>query len=337
MHLKTFLTVIILLDLFALRLIAQAAPTGARDTKEEKETHKQLGETADVRRRLEPPTSQSNRLSELEILVRENKLREAQVIAQNLLAQSPEDPLLLLWAGYLQFQQKQYSNAIPLLRAAEKRKPDLPNLAKYLAVCYYALTQYALFEKEIQQAIRLSPKDPELHYFEGLYKYSVEDDLASALASFDRALELRPLDQQALYHRGRTYEILGENQKAREDYLKAIELIESRGAKGFGLPYQGMASLLLESSLKEALQYVLKSVEIEPESDSSYFLLGKIYSQLGNLPEAIAAFERVAKLNPTSGRAHYCLYSLYLRARNRNAAEAALAEFQRRNEFYGKK
>lgn len=263
MHLKTFLTVIILLDLFAVPLIAQAVPEGTRDTKEEKETPKQLGENTDLRRRLEPPTSQSNRLAELEILVRKNKLGEAEIIAQNLLAQSPEDPLLLLWAGYLQFQQKQYLSAIPLLRAAEKRKPDLPNLAKYLSVCYYALTQYVLFEKEVQEAIRLSPKDPELHYFVGLYKYSVRDDLASALNSFDRALELRPRDQQALYHRGRTYEILRDNQKARKDYLKSIELIKKGGAQSFSLPYQGMASLLLENSPSEALQFALKSIEID--------------------------------------------------------------------------
>jgi tetratricopeptide (TPR) repeat protein len=327
-HLKGFFSVLILPYIFALPLLSQDPPA--------REIHKQSGENAEIAQRLEPPTSQSNRLLELELLVRENKLREAENIAQSLLARSPEDPLLLYWAGYLQFQQKNYSSAIPLLRAAEKRKSDLPNLAKYLSVCYYALNQYVLFEKEVQEALRLSPKDPELHYFLGLYKYSVRDELASALNSFNRALELRPLDQQALYHRGRTYEILGDNQKAREDYLKSIELIE-KGGQSFSLPYQGIASLLLENFPGEALQFAQKSIGIEPGSESGYFLLGKIYSQLGKLPEAIAAFQRLATLNPTSGKPHYWLYSLYLRTGDRHAAEAALSEFQRCNEFYGKR
>jgi tetratricopeptide (TPR) repeat protein len=327
-HLKGFFNVLILPYIFALPLVCQDPPA--------REIHKQSGESAEKAQRLEPPTSRSNRLLELELLVRENKLREAEKIAQSLLARSPEDPLLLYWAGYFQFQQKNYSSAIPLLRAAEKRKSDLPNLTKYLSVCYYALNQYVLFEKEVQEALRLSPKDPELHYFLGLYKYSVRDELASALNSFNRTLELRPLDQEALYHRGRTYEILGDNQKAREDYLTSIELIE-KGGQSFSLPYQGMASLLLENFPGKALQFAQKSIGIEPGSESGYFLLGKIYSQLDKLPEAIAAFQRLATLNPTSGKPHYWLYSLYLRTGDRHASEAALSEFQRCNEFYGKR
>ena len=334
LRLRPCFKILILLHVFALPLLPELLHERTRPSK--KENVENRGEQPISLKSQNPLPVNSNSLLELEALVKNNKLSDAEKVAERLLARSPEDALLLLWAGYVRFQKKEYTNAIPLLRAAEKRKPDLPNLAKYLSVCYYALTQYVLFEKEIEEALRLSPKDPELHYFVGLYKYSVRDELESALNSFNRAIELRPLDQQTLYHRGRTYEILGDNQKAREDFLKSIELVE-KGGQGFGLPYQGMASLLLENSPGEALQFAQKSIEIEPGSESAYFLLGKIYSQLGKLAEAIAAFQRQAALNPSSGKPHYWLYSLYQRTGDKKAAEAALAEFQRYNEFYGKR
>ena len=274
---------------------------------------------------------QQAELRQLASLVKKGELQRAAQLADHLLAGTPEDPWILFSAGYVQFRQKQYWKAIIFFSEAEKRAPRLPNLAKYLAICYSRINQRVLFERQIGKAIELAPDDPEVHSIKGqrLALY----DPARAIISFNRVLELRHLDYRSWCYRGYAYERVGEKKKARQDFLQSIELMERDGIRTFGSPYLGMAILLIDEAPSEALPYVLKAVEVEPEVEDNHFLLGKVYWRLDRIPDAIAAFQRVTELDATAVESWYWLYRLYLNAGKSEAAETSLAEFLRLSNF----
>ncbi len=276
-----------------------------------------------------PHLKRRTRLEILQTLMKSRRWDQAERVATRLMTQSPENPQVFFLAGLAQFQQAHYGRAIPFFRKAQDLQPDVPGLAKYLAICYFSTKQHPLFKSQMEQAFIQSPTDPELSFFWGLHQASVKDNQHAAIKAFDHALRLRPNYVQALYHRGRAFQKLGRKHKAREDFQESIALIERTFFRGYSYPYQSMARLLLEDSPKGALRFALKSAEVQPRLKSTHILVGEIHWRMGQLRKAVEAFEYASFLDPSDDRPHYWLHLLYQRLGKKKESDMALVEFRR--------
>jgi tetratricopeptide (TPR) repeat protein len=72
---------------------------------------------------------------------------------------------------------------------------------------------------------------------------------------------------------------------------------------------------------EEALKPLARAVELHPDDLDGWIKLGVTSAQLGQLPEAIAAFKTALKLSPDSEQAHYNLAVLFLGSGEFDAAE----------------
>jgi len=276
-----------------------------------------------------PQLKRRTRLDVLPMLMKSKRWDQAERVANKLMAKHPENPQGIFLAGLIQFQQGRYRQAIPLFKKAGEIQSTLTQLDKYLTICYFTTRQYSLFKSRIERALLQSPVDPELFFFWGRYQASVQGDLNRAVRAFNYALELKPQYIQALYYRGRTFYKQGEKEKAREDFQQSINLIEKTFFREYSYPYQAMANLLLEKSPKQALQFALRSVEIQPQLKNTHFLVGKIYWRLKQLKKAIDALERASFLDPTDSRPYYWLHLLYQHLGKKKDSEMAWLEFRR--------
>lgn len=276
-----------------------------------------------------PQLKRRSRLEILQTLIKSRRWDQAERVATRLLAGSPANPRAFFLAGLVQFRQARYDRAIPLLKKAQDLGPEIPGLAKTLAICYFSARQHRLFESQMEHAFLQTPTDPELSFFWGLHQVSVNDNPRAAVKAFDNALRLRPSYVQALYHRGRALRKMGRKDKARIDFEASIALIEQTFFRGYSYPYQSMARLLLEDSPKGALRYALKSVEIQPRLKNTHILVGEIHWRLGQFKKATEAFEDATYLDPEDPRLHYWLHLLYQRLGKKKASKMALVEFRR--------
>ena len=279
-----------------------------------------------------PKLKRRTQLDILPMLMKSKRWNQAERVANKLMTKHPENPQGIFLAGLIQFQQDRYRQAIPLFKKAGEIQPNLPKLDKYLAICYFTTTQYSLFKSHIERAIMQSAVDPELSFFWGRYQASVRGDLNRAVSAFNHALELRPHYIQALYYRGSTFYKQGDKESAREDFQQSIDLIEKTFFREYSYPYQAMANLLLEESPKQALQFALRSVEIQPRLKNTHILVGKIYWHLKQLKKAIEALEHASFLDPTDSRPYYWLHLLYQHLGKKKDSEMALLEFRRLNQ-----
>ena len=278
-----------------------------------------------------PQLKRRTRLEVLQTLTKSKRWDQAERVAIKLMTKAPDNPQVFYLAGLAQFQQARYGPAVPLFRKAQDLQPDIPGLAKYLAICYFSTRQHPLFESQMERAFMQTPTDPELSFFWGLYQVSVKDNPNSAIKAFDHALQLRPNYVQALYHRGRAFQKLGHKKRAREDFQESIALIEQTFFRGYSYPYQSMARLLMEDSPKGALRFALKSAEIQPRLKNTHILVGEIHWRMGQLRKAVDAFEYATFLDPSDERPHYWLHLLYQRLGKKKEADMALVEFRRLN------
>jgi tetratricopeptide (TPR) repeat protein len=267
-------------------------------------------------------------------LAQQKRWNDVERLAQELAASNPSDPTGWYWMGVARLGGKDSIGAVQSFRSAEKRGLDTSDLHEGLALSYYDLNQFLLFEQEMQRASKLDPLDVRPYFYLGRYQELIKADFVGALAFFKQAVQIKPDDLQSVYHQGYCFAQLGQRDEARECYLKAIGLAEKQSAH-FGWPYQGMAQLYLEDNPQEALGWAEKAVAVDPQEYSNHVLLAKVLEKVGKNDDAAREARAAIELNPTSSTARYILFRIYRQTGDLKAAQTELDAFQNLKALYG--
>jgi tetratricopeptide (TPR) repeat protein len=265
-------------------------------------------------------------------LARANRWKEVAALADENHRKQPDDPTALYWLGISRLKLNEPVSSVQAFRSAEKLGLNTALSHEGLALAYYDLNQFVLFEEQMKKAAALDPKDSTPHFYLGLYRWTVRADASGALEFFDQALQLHPDDWKSLYQAGNCLEQMGKLAEARDRYTKAISLVEKNGDP-FGWPYQGMARLLLDDKPEAALDFAKKAVSLQPDEYSNHVILAKVYERLGQLPDAIREAESATARNPNDSTSRYFLYKLYRQAGDPRAAQE-LKTFQQVKTLY---
>jgi tetratricopeptide (TPR) repeat protein len=274
----------------------------------------------------------ANLYSKISDLARSKRWQEVVAVADGIHRKRPDDPAALYWLGIARLKLHEPVAAVQAFRNAEKQGLNTALSHEGLGLAYYDLNQFWLFEEQMKKAAALDPRDSTPYFYRGLYRWTIRSDAAGALEFFGKALQLHPDDWKSLYQSGNCLEQLGRLGEARDQYTKAIALVQKDG-QPFGWPYQGMARLLLDDKPEAALDFAQKAVSLQPDEYSNHLILAKVYERLGNLPDAIREAESATAQNPTDSTSRYALYKLYRQAEDPRAAQA-LKAFQEVKTLY---
>ncbi len=180
-------------------------------------------------------------------------------------------------------------------------------------------------------------------------------ELQKAVASFDKALRLKPDYDQAWSNRGITLISLGKYKKAVSSFDKAIkakaDYAQAWNGRGLALASLGQyqeallahnQALEIESDdaeawnnrgsalfnlnrLEEAIASYEKALEIQPEKDSAWCNRGFALAALGKLDEAISSYIEAIRIQPNHHAAQYKLSCAYAQQSSLEPALANLA------------
>jgi len=117
-----------------------------------------------------------------------------------------------------------------------------------------------------------------------------------AVAQFQRALKLNPVDPATYRELARAYAAKGQHQEAVQAFQRAIDLWPDYWA---GHSYLG-DYCYRHGRDQDAERCFLRVIELEPDSELAYRNLGGIYYQMGRLDEAARMTQRSLDLRPTA-------------------------------------
>lgn len=199
-----------------------------------------------------------------------------------------------------QFHSGNYTAALKELLEAEKLTPDDPQVHYYLALAYVGKGMNDQAVREAQRAVELKPDYSEAHNYLGtLYLNMGRYD--SAIESFNRALA-NPLYESPsfpLHNMGRAYYMKGDYMMALAKYDEAVARESNTPIMPFIEKDRGMASLKAGYTNK-AITHLKKSVELLPNLAEAHYWLGEAYLVLRNRRDAAGEFKTVIKLAPDS-------------------------------------
>lgn len=271
-----------------------------------------------------PPDS----LAEARSLVERNRFTEAERLVRRYLdthRASAEGHYLL---GYVLFKQRKAKESLAeYTEAAQYRKPTAAEL-EAVGGDYVLLHDYPDADKWFSLAVEWDPASFQARYLLARAKYA-ENRFDEAVAVFLECLKLDPRSVKAEDNLGLSYEGLDKTEEALAAYRQAILWEGSEGKDAN--PYIDLGALLVNANqASEAIEPLLKAVELAPGEMRAHRELGKAYAHLGHLEKAQREFEKTVELAPDVASPHYLLAQVY---RKRGLAQKAQVESDRYREL----
>ncbi len=162
-------------------------------------------------------------------------------------------------------------------------------------------------------------QDAEFWFEQGTQKY-MNGDFIGAIASYDRALEIKPDDHHAWNNRGSALANLGRLEEAIASYDQALEIKpdfhQAWDIRGVILNNLGR--------YEEALASSDKALEIKPDFYHAWYVRGFALDGLGRFEEAIASYDRALEFKPDD---HEAWYNRGIALRNLGRFEEAIASY----------
>ncbi len=264
----------------------------------------------------------------VEQLINGGDLEQAETVLAARIEAQGETARNLLLRGVLQYRRESYEDALVDLRRSFALDEEDPGTSKALGLCLVKLGRQDLAETFFEIATELSPGDSMGHYYLGLNRYTSKR-FELAVPAFEQALALRPDSIEARCYLGRSYEALGDTEKAGHLYLAAVGLNRKRPSPTSEPPLLLGAMLFRQQQLDRAETLLREALEYHGEAALAHYWLGLLFEQKSDLSAATRALERAAGLASSDHRPHYALARIYRRTGQRAKALEALRRFRK--------
>ena len=217
-------------------------------------------------------------------------------------------------------QQGKFDEAIAKLEALATNDPILRGLAHELGVTYYKKSDYLKAVASFKKALEEDPGDNEAVQLMGL-SYYLAGRPGEAIAPLEKVQTWYPSSNvDASYILGVCYMQTKDYPSARKAFAKMFDVPTDSAAS-----YLFTARMLLRQDFGPvAEEYAKKAVELDPKLPLAHALLGELYLYKSRLPEAVEQFQKELELNPGEAAVYYKLADAYSRLQKYEEAERLL-------------
>jgi tetratricopeptide (TPR) repeat protein len=267
--------------------------------------------------------SPSDPLAAARSLAEQGKLSESEDAIRDYLRDNPDSAEAHFLLGYVLFREKKARESLAEFTSGAKFRRPGPEELKTVASDYVLLGDLVDADKWFSQVVAETPDDANAHYLLGRTRFN-ENDYRGAIASFERALVLRPKYLEAENNIGLAWRELNDLEKAQAAFQTAIEW--QGVAPTDAQPFLNLGKLLADQHQPErAITSLQRAAELAPNNPTIHEELSHVYTAQADLPKAQAELEKAIALAPDVSSLHYQLGQLY---RKQGLAEQAKKEFE---------
>ena len=207
---------------------------------------------------------------------------------------------VFLKKGIALIEGRQYLGALKELLEADKYAPNDPEINYHLGIAYLGRGLRELALERFQKAVSLKKDYSEAHNFIGTI-YMDMKQWDKAILAYDLALAnyMYATPEYPLFNSGLAYYELENYSMALSRYQQA--LVKDRSSdlkqqieKQIGVVY------IRQNNMISAIEHLKKAVALEPSLYDAHFFLGESYLKIRDKENAKKSFDQVIKLAPQS-------------------------------------
>ena len=159
---------------------------------------------------------------------------------------------------------------------------------------------------EYNEVLKLDPQRPGIHFRIGrsligrYWQRHSADDLAAAEREFQQELEIDPANANSAYELGELRRKANRFDEAQQFFEQALQHYPN-----FPEAQLGLAAVLQSKKLPDqAVTYVERAVELDPENEVAWYRLAQIQKALGNSAEQEKALAQYRRLHDRTSQQH---------------------------------
>ncbi|MEH6456505.1 MAG: tetratricopeptide repeat protein [Cocleimonas sp.] len=196
---------------------------------------------------------------------------------------------------YMYFDRNKLTlqKALDLSQQALELDPDLAESHSSRGIALSHNAEYQEAEQEFDKALQINP-----NLFVANYQYArasrAQGKFSKAVHLFEVATKTRPDDYESAVFLVAAYDDLNESEKLEKEVKRCIKVVKNHLELNPGdsrALYLGAQVLIRAGEKQEAIEWMEKSLTIDPDEPSVYYNAACISSLLGNLEDAINYFE----------------------------------------------
>ena len=220
----------------------------------------------------------------------------------------------------LLMQQGKNDAALALLESIAVADPARRRVVRQMGIVYYRKNDFLKAAASFKKALEEDPGDNEAVQLLGL-SYYLAGRPAEAIAPLEKVQTWYPsANVDAAYILGLCYMQTKDYPSARKAFAKMFGVAPDSAAS-----YLFMARMLLRQDYGPvAEEHARKAVELDPKLPLAHALLGELYLYKSRVPEAIEQFQKELELNPGEAAVYYKLADGYMRLQKYDEAEKLL-------------
>jgi len=273
------------------------------------------------------PTEHSALLSLAEADAHRREFAQAIEAAHRFLRLEPDSAPGRLVLANTYFMAQRLPEALEEAEAVLKKEPSQPTALKLKGNIEY-------FSGRIDDALNAFlllldryPQDAEGAYMLGRIYYQ-EGRIDYAIGQFERVLRIDPASYRAYDNLGLCYQANGDTDTAIRYFLTAIKLVE-KDHPDYDWAYANLADVLAEKGDAErAFAAASKAADRNPLSARNFYLGAKALWKLGKTDLCLNWLQRSVSLDPNYPEPQYLLARVYTQLGREAEAKAALEKFR---------
>jgi predicted Zn-dependent protease len=224
------------------------------------------------------------------------------------------------------FKAARLSEAKQIAEEVLRSEPSNPTALEIKGNAEYLLGEVSTAIGTFIDLLDRHPENQEAPYMLGRIYYQ-EGRIDQAIGQFERVLKINPRSYKAYDNLGLCYEAKGDNQRAVRYYLTAIKLVENDHPE-YDSAYANLADFLLKTGdAQKAFDAAAKAAKRNPYSARDFYLGAKALEQLGKFDLSLNWLQRSVALDPNYPEPEYLLARVYRQLGQPEKAEEARKKF----------
>jgi tetratricopeptide (TPR) repeat protein len=217
-------------------------------------------------------------------------------------------------------QQGKNDEALAVLEGIAAAEPARRGVVRQIGIVYYRKNDFLKAAASFRKALEEAPGDNEAVQLLGL-SYYLAGRPAEAIGPLEKVQTWYPsANVDASYILGICYLQTKDYASARKAFTKMFGVAPDSAAS-----YLFTARMLLRQDFGPAAEeHARKAVELDPKLPLAHALLGELYLFKSRVPEAIEQFQKELELNPGEAAVYYKLADAYTRSQKYEEAERLL-------------
>ena len=257
------------------------------------------------------PKSTGLKLVQVEMLVYDDKLDQAEKLLNELYAIEPTNEEIFIQKANIYSKRDNHEKAVEFLQTALKYTEDFADVYNLIGMEYLFMDNLELAKENFIKCLEEDFEDQSALY-NVVYCFEFLDQNLEAIEYLKTYIDRNPYSEIAWHQSGRLYYGV----KDYENAVRSFEFATSIDEEFVGAYMENAKALERLKRYEDAIESYNKTIELDDPTSYALLRIGKCYEKLGNKVQALKFFNKTVHEDPLLDKGWIAITDFYVRQKN---------------------